>query len=72
MTATEQPRTRIKGVFSLEKVSKIGAGGTVRRTTQVMYWYAEEDEQGTVWIQPLNPNYVPSGPKQEVTKEEFL
>lgn len=72
MTATEQPRVRIKGVFSLEKTSKIGAGSTVRRTTQVMYWYAEEDEQGVVWVQPLNPNYVPSGPKQEVPKDEFL
>lgn len=72
MTETEQQRARIKGVFSSEKIAKVGAGATVRKTTQTMYWYAEEDEAGQIWIQPLNPNYVPSGPKQEISKDEFL
>lgn len=64
--------TRIKGVFSSERVTKVGAGATVRKTTQTMYWFAEEDERGVVWLQPLNPNYVPSGPKQEIEKNAFL
>lgn len=72
MTETEQQRARIKGVFSCEKIAKVGAGATVRKTTQTMYWYAEEDEAGRIWIQPLNPNYVPSGPKQEISKDDFL
>jgi len=72
MTETEQQRARIKGVFSCEKIAKVGAGATVRKTTQTMYWYAEEDEAGQIWIQPLNPNYVPSGPKQEISKDDFL
>lgn len=71
-TAHQTNPTRIKGVFSSERVTKVGAGATVRKTTQTMYWFAEEDEQGVVWIQPLNPNYVPAGPKQEVEKNEFL
>lgn len=71
-TDTQPQRSRIKGVFSSEKIAKVGAGVTVRKTTQTMYWYAEEDEQGVVWVQPLNPNYVPSGPKQEVPKDQFL
>ncbi len=72
MSETENHRARIKGVFSSEKVAKVGAGATVRKTTQTMYWFAEEDDQGIITIQPLNPNYVPSGPKQEIPKEEFL
>lgn len=72
MSETENQRARIKGVFSSEKIAKVGAGATVRKTTQTMYWFAEEDEQGSITIQPLNPNYVPSGPKQEIPKEEFL
>jgi tetratricopeptide (TPR) repeat protein len=72
MSETENQRARIKGVFSSEKVAKVGAGATVRKTTQTMYWFADEDEQGVITIQPLNPNYVPSGPKQEIPKEEFL
>ena len=64
--------TKIKGVFSSEKVAKVGAGTTVRKTTQTMYWYAEEDDNKIVWIQPLNTNYVPSGPKQEMALEQFL
>jgi tetratricopeptide (TPR) repeat protein len=72
MSETENQRARIKGVFSSEKIAKVGAGATVRKTTQTMYWFAEEDETGLIWIQPLNPNYVPSGPKQEIPKEDFL
>jgi tetratricopeptide (TPR) repeat protein len=72
MSESESQRTRIKGVFSSEKVAKVGAGATVRKTTQTMYWFADEDEEGRIWIQPLNPNYVPSGPKQEIPKEDFL
>ncbi|NLY41444.1 MAG: tetratricopeptide repeat protein [Desulfovibrionales bacterium] len=72
MQDSENQHTRIRGVFSSERVAKVGTGHTVRKTTQTMYWYVEEDENGVIWIQPLNPNYVPSGPKQEVEKEQFL
>jgi tetratricopeptide (TPR) repeat protein len=72
MADAETQRTRIKGVFSSERMAKVGAGATVRKTTQTMYWFADEDEEGRIWILPLNPNYVPSGPKQEIAKDEFL
>ena len=65
-------RMRIKGIFSSERIAKVGAGSTARKTTQTMYWYAEEGEDGLIWVQPLNPNYIPSGPKQEILKEQFL
>ena len=72
MAETDTQRARIKGVFSCERIAKVGAGATVRKTTQTMFWFAEEDEEGRIWVQPLNPNYVPSGPKQEVPRDEFL
>lgn len=71
-TDNHPQHTRIKGVFSTEKLTKVGSGATIRKTKQTMYWYAEEDEHGAIWIQPLNPNYVPSGPKQEIEKDLFL
>lgn len=71
-SSISEQRSLIKGVFSLERMAKVGAGTTLRRTRQTMYWYAEEDDQGVIWIQPLNPNYIPSGPKQEVSRDEFL
>lgn len=65
-------REKIKGIFSSQTVQKIGTGTTVRRTISKMYWQAEEIESDKVEIQALNTNYIPSGPKKEITKEEFL
>ena len=63
---------KIKGVFSTQSVSKVGTGTTQRRTIQKMYWSGEELEDGRIQVQPLNRNYVPSGPKQTIEREEFL
>jgi hypothetical protein len=52
MAEAESQRSRIKGVFSSERIAKVGAGATVRKTTQTMYWFAEEDEESRIWIQP--------------------
>jgi tetratricopeptide (TPR) repeat protein len=62
----------IKGVFSTQSVAKVGTGSTTRRTIQKTYWSVLEKDSGLVEVQPLNKNYVPSGPKREVDKEEFL
>jgi len=62
----------IKGVFSTQTLMKVGTGTTQRKTIQKSYWFAEEKEDGTITIQPLNVNYVPSGPKKEIPKDEFL
>lgn len=74
MTASKASidREKIKGIFSSQTVQKIGTGTTVRRTISKMYWQAEELESGDIQIQALNTNYIPSGPKSTVTKEEFL
>jgi len=67
-----KPRERIKGIFSTQAIQKVGTGTTTRRTIQKMYWFVEEDAAGSLEIQPLNKNYVPSGPKRRVGLEELL
>ena len=63
---------KIKGIFSTQTVGKIGTGTTQRKTIQKTYWDAEELDDGQISIQPLNVNYVPSGPKRTIEREEFL
>ncbi|MBU1611240.1 MAG: hypothetical protein KKC99_05280, partial [Proteobacteria bacterium] len=64
---------KIKGVFSTQAVQKVGTGTTSRKTIQKTYWFVEETEDGEiVQVQPLNVNYIPSGPKRDVPKEDFL
>ena len=65
-------RERIKGVFSTQEMRKVGTGTTTKKTIQKAYWFADETEEGTIFVQPLNNNYVPSGPKRTVEKDEFL
>ncbi|MGE4552167.1 MAG: tetratricopeptide repeat protein [Desulfovibrionaceae bacterium] len=63
---------KIRGVFSTQNVSRVGTGTTQRRSIQKTYWFVEEQGEGMVEVQPLNTNYVPSGPKRTVPKDEFL
>jgi Tfp pilus assembly protein PilF len=62
----------IEGVFSKQEVRKVGTGTTTRKTVQKSYWYVIELENGDIDTQPLNYNYIPSGPKKILTKTEFL
>ncbi len=63
---------KIKGIFSTQSVAKVGTGTTQRRTIQKTYWDGEELEDGRISVQPLNRNYVPSGPKRIIERDEFL
>ncbi len=63
---------KIKGVFSSQTISKVGTGTTQRRTIQKTYWSCEEMADGCIEIQPLNFNYVPSGPKRSIDRDSFL
>ena len=63
---------KIKGIFSTQSVNKVGTGTTQRRTIQKTYWCCEELEDARIEVQPLNCNYVPSGPKQAIDRETFL
>ena len=70
--AVSGERERIKGVFSSQEVRKVGTGTTTRKTIQKAYWFVEENDDGSVMVQPLNANYIPSGPKRAVSIDEFL
>ncbi|MEW5773784.1 MAG: tetratricopeptide repeat protein [Thermodesulfobacteriota bacterium] len=70
--SSEKKHEKINGVFSTQVISKVGTGTTVRKTVKKTYWFVDETDTGEVDIQPLNVNYVPSGPKRKVSKDEFL
>lgn len=63
---------RIKGVFSTQKVVKIGTGTTTRKTIQQAYYFATEESDGSIELQPLNRNYIPAGKKSTISKDELL
>lgn len=65
-------KRRLEGVFSNQEVRMIGTGTTTRKAIQKFYWFALEQENGEIELQPLNSNYVPSGPKKRISKNEFL
>jgi tetratricopeptide (TPR) repeat protein len=62
----------IQGIFSSQEVRKVGTGTTTRKTIQKAYWQGVELADGTIEVQPLNSNYVPSGPKRIISKDDFL
>ena len=68
----QQKREKIVGVFSSQEMRKVGTGTTTRKTIQKTFWFCMELDDGQVEVQPLNTNYVPSGPKKQVAKEQFI
>ncbi|MDD4702453.1 MAG: tetratricopeptide repeat protein [Desulfovibrio sp.] len=64
-------KTEVRGVFSTQEVRRVGTGTTTRKTVQKNFWFIEQ--HGNVYeCQPLNTNYVPSGPKRKVTMDELI
>lgn len=75
MDATSK-HDNIVGVFSTQEVRKVGTGTTSRKSIHKSFWFCNEliegEQAGSIEIQPLNSNYVPSGPKRTVTMEQFI
>ncbi len=63
---------KVKGVFSTQEIKKIGTGTTTRRTVQKNFWFVENLSDGNLECQPLNSNFVPSGPKRTITMDELI
>ncbi|WP_029895860.1 tetratricopeptide repeat protein [Desulfohalovibrio reitneri] len=63
---------KIRGVFSAQKVIKIGTGTTSRKTVQQSYFYVEEQDNGEIHVQNLNDEHVPTGPTETIDKDELL
>lgn len=70
--ASKDTKEKIKGVFSSQQMTTVGTGTTLRKSIQKAYWFCKELVDGTVEIQPLNVNYVPSGPKKIITMDDLL
>lgn len=70
--SVQQKTKRIRGVFSSQEVRKVGTGTTTRKTVSKIFWFVEQAEDGTVFIQALNTNYIPTGLPKTITMEELL
>jgi len=62
----------LEGVFSIERMAKIGTGTTARRVKQTAQYYARENEDGEIDLQGLNNKNVPFGEVTQITKDELL
>ncbi len=58
-------------MFSQTKVSIIGTGATARKVETVLYFFARENEDGILDVQPLGEDVV-FGPVTRVSLDEFL
>lgn len=67
----QSEKSNVRGVFSTQEIRKVGTGTTTRKTVQKTFWFVEQ-KGDTVECQPLNPNYVPSGPKRTITMDELI
>lgn len=71
MPGGKDGKSDIKGVFSSQEIRKVGTGTTTRKTVQKTFWFVEQ-KGDVIECQPLNPNYVPSGPKRKITLDELM
>lgn len=62
----------IEGVFSIERMAKIGTGTTARRVKQTALYYARQVDEEIIELQGINSKKVPFGKPEQVTKEELL
>ena len=62
----------IEGVFSIERMAKIGTGTTARRVKQTALYYARQVDDDTIELQGLNNKNVPFGRTEQITKDELL
>lgn len=72
MQASNAPnKSEVRGVFSSQEIRKVGTGTTTRKTVQKTFWFVEQHGD-VIECQPLNTNYVPSGPKRKITMDELI
>ena len=64
-------KSEVRGVFSSQEIRKVGTGTTTRKTVQKTFWFVEQHGD-VIECQPLNTNYVPSGPKRKITMDELI
>ncbi len=67
----EKEKVEIRGVFSAQEIRKVGTGTTTRKSVHKSFWFVEQ-HGSEIHCQPLNMNYVPSGPKRKISMDELL
>ncbi len=60
-----------KVVVSDKSANKLGDGSTSKKTNRCVYYYAEKQEQGNIFIQALNGQFLPAGRKTYLDDTEF-
>jgi len=63
---------KIYGVFSSQEIKKVGTGTTTRKTVSKIFWFVDENPDGTIAVQPINANHIPTGVKKNIDQEELL
>lgn len=62
----------LSGVFSRQRIAKVGTGTTTRRVAQIGYFFVEQMDDNTFQVRPLNNNFVPTGDAEEIEKDDLL
>ena len=70
-SAAPSKTVEVRGVFSTQEIRRVGTGTTTRKTVQKTFWFVEQKGQD-IECQPLNPNYIPSGPKRKISMDELI
>lgn len=70
-SAAPNKPVEVRGVFSTQEIRRVGTGTTTRKTVQKTFWFVEQKGQD-IECQPLNPNYIPSGPKRKISMDELI
>lgn len=70
--APDGARKRIRGVFSTESTHYLGLEGVRRKVAQQVFVHVEEQEDGRFTVRRLNRNFIPTGPKRILSREDIL
>ncbi|SDK38063.1 TPR repeat-containing protein [Maridesulfovibrio ferrireducens] len=62
----------LTGVFSCQKVAKVGTGTTTRRVAQIGYYFVEQIESDLFEVRPLNNEFVPTGNSEKIARDQLL
>ncbi|WP_320173453.1 tetratricopeptide repeat protein [Maridesulfovibrio sp.] len=67
--------TKIKdlsGVFSRQRIAKVGTGTTTRRVAQIGYYFVEQMAEDLFQVRPLNNHFVPTGDPEGIDRDALL
>ncbi|MFO7595103.1 MAG: tetratricopeptide repeat protein [Desulfocurvibacter africanus] len=70
--AITPPKEPMIGVFSSERITRVGFGATSSKVKEIIYYLVRELEDGDYETQPMNSNWLPIGIKAVIGKEQLL